>query len=192
MDLDRLPARFDELRTERLLLRHWRDSDREPFAAINADPAVMRFFPSTLDRAASDAFVDRMQAQLERAGWGLWATELITTGELIGFVGLTPVAAGHLPPGPCTEVGWRLAAHAWGNGYAPEAGRAAMEVAFTHLGLPEVVSFTTAANLPSRRVMDKLGLRHHPSRDFDHPVHVDWHGRRHVLYAVTAQQWSRR
>jgi RimJ/RimL family protein N-acetyltransferase len=187
-----MTARLDELRTDRLLLRHWRESDREPFAALNADPAVMRYFPATRDRAASDAFIDRRQAQLERDGWGLWATELLATGELIGFVGLNAVAVGELPPGPCTEVGWRLAAHTWGHGYAPEAGRAALDVAFAQLRLPEVVSFTTRANAPSRRVMEKLGLRHDPSRDFRHPALPDRDGHPHVLYAVTAEQWSLR
>lgn len=193
MELDRTTAdRFDQLTTDRLLLRHWRETDREPFAAVNADPEVMRFFPATLDRVASDALVGRAQAQLERAGWGLWAAELRATGELIGFIGLAPVPAGKLPPGPCVEVGWRLARHAWGQGYAPEGGRAALEVAFTQLHLREVVSVTTRANLPSRRVMEKLGLRHDAARDFEHPLPPDWHARSMVLYAVTAEQWAQR
>jgi RimJ/RimL family protein N-acetyltransferase len=183
--------RWDELRTDRLLLRHWRQSDREPFAAMNADPDVMRHFPAPLDAAASDAFADRVEAHLEARGWGLWAVELLQHNDFIGFVGLTPVPD-DLPSAPAVEIGWRLAAAYWGNGYAPEAGRAALRVAFEGLHLPEVVSFTTTLNTPSRRVMSKLGLRHHPERDFDHPRCAGWHGQRHVLYAMSDAEWGAR
>lgn len=171
------------MRTERLLMRHWRDADREPFAALNADPVVMRHFPRLIDRAECDAFIDRKQALLAAQGWGQWAVELLSTGEFIGFVGLSsPVD--DLPPAPCTEVGWRLAARHWGSGYAPEAARAGLGVAFEGLGVAEVVSFTTTLNAPSRRVMEKIGMRHDPARDFDHPRTPGWHGQRHVLYAL--------
>lgn len=177
-------TRWDEVRTERLLLRHWRESDREPFAALNADPEVMRYFPAPLDRATSDAFVDRQVQLIRDRGWGLWAVELVEAGELIGFVGLNPVYD-DMPCYPGVEVGWRLAARHWGRGYAPEAARAALGVAFDGLGLQEVVSFTTTRNTPSRRVMEKIGMRHDPARDFDHPRVAGWHGQRHVLYAIT-------
>ena len=130
--------RWDELRTDRLLLRHWRASDHEPFAALNADPAVMRYFPAPVDRATSDAFADRMQSQLESRGWGLWAVE--RAGAFIGFVGLMEVYD-DMPCAPGVEVGWRLAAPHWGQGYAPEAAREALRVAFGGLHLAEVVSF---------------------------------------------------
>lgn len=178
----------DELRTERLLLRHWRDDDREPFAAMNADPRVMRFVPAPLDRDGSDRLIDRRQAFLAKLGWGLWAVEVVETGEFIGFTGLSWEPF-DMPASPCVEVGWRLAADHWGRGYAPEAARAALDVAFDDLALEEVVSFTTTENEPSRRVMTKLGLRHDPARDFDHPRHPDWPGRRTVLYAITQEQW---
>lgn len=163
-------------------MRQWRDADREPFAALNADPLVMRHFPATIDRAASDAFVDRARAELAERGWGWWAVE--ASGAFIGFVGLHPVYD-DMPCYPGVEVGWRLAAPFWGKGYAPEAGRAALAVAFDRLGMDEVISFTTTLNSPSQRVMEKLGLRHDPSRDFDHPRTPGWHGQRHVLYAIS-------
>ena len=175
------------MRTQRLLMRHWRNADREPFAALNADPVVMRHFTGLIDRAECDAFIDRKQAQLEAQGWGMWAVELLSTGEFIGFVGLSNTVD-LLPSGPCTEVGWRLTARHWGNGYAPEAARAALGVAFDGLGLAEVVSFTTTRNTPSRRVMEKIGMRHDPARDFDHPRTPGWYGQRHVLYAITAAE----
>ncbi len=183
--------RFDELRTARLLMRQWTDDDREPFAALNADAEVMRHFPSTQDRATSDESVDRFAEQIAAAGWGLWALERLDTGEFIGFTGLLP-AGPDLPPAPAVEVGWRLARAHWGQGYAPEAAHAALRVAFDGLGLPEVVSFTSAGNLASRRVMAKLGLRHDPSRDFDHPRTPGWAGRRHVLYAIRSDEWRDR
>src|SRR4051794_7242405 len=105
--------RFDELRTERLLLRRWTEADRDPFAALNADPVVMEHFPAPLSRWASDAFVDQMEAHLGEHGWGLWAVERLDTGELIGFTGLKPAV--DLPPSPAVEVGWRLAAAHWGQ-----------------------------------------------------------------------------
>ncbi|GAA4353913.1 GNAT family N-acetyltransferase [Angustibacter luteus] len=181
--------RFDEIRTDRLLLRHWRDADREPYAALNADPEVMRHFPNALDLAASDAMLDRLEAQLVAHGWGLWAVERLDTGDFIGFTGLNPTP--DLLPSPCVEVGWRLAHPHWGQGFAPEAARAALEVAFDGLGLDEVVSFTTTRNASSRRVMTKLGLTHRPERDFDHPRTPGWEGQRHVLYAIDAGTWRR-
>ncbi|WP_426566812.1 kynureninase [Angustibacter sp. McL0619] len=183
-----MAPRFDELRTSRLLLRHWTDADRRPYAALNADPEVMRHFPHPLDRASSDAMVDRLESALDERGWGLWAVERLDTGDFIGFTGLSP--ADDLPPSPCVEVGWRLARAHWGQGFAPEAARAALEVGFDGLGLDEVVSFTTTANARSRRVMTKLGLTHRPERDFDHPRTPGWHGQRHVLYAISRDVWS--
>jgi ribosomal-protein-alanine N-acetyltransferase len=185
-----MPPSFEELRTRRLLLRRWTDADREPFARLNADPEVMRHFPAPLDRAASDAFVDRIEAHLDEHGWGLWAVQRLDTDEFIGFTGLYPAI--DLPCSPAVEVGWRLAHRHWGQGYAPEAATAALDVAFDRLRLDEVVSFTTTANANSRRVMTKLGLHHDPSRDFDHPRTPGWAGQRHVLYAISADQWRAR
>jgi RimJ/RimL family protein N-acetyltransferase len=186
------PARrFDELRTERLVLRRWRADDRDAFAALNADPVVMEHFPAVQDRATSDASVDRFERQLAEHGWGLWAVERRDTGEFIGFTGLNPLTD-DMPPAPGVEIGWRLAYPHWGHGFAPEAAAAALGVAFDGLGLGEVVSFTTTANVRSRRVMTKLGLRHDPARDFDHPRTPGWSGQRHVLYAISEKEWRER
>lgn len=135
-----------ELRTERLLLRRWRAADHAPFAEICADPRVMRYFPAPLTRAASEALVDRIEACFVANGYGLWATEPLSgpgAGTLTGFAGLNPVQQ-HLPFAPAVEVGWRLAASSWGQGYATEAGAAAIGFGFDRLGLGEIVSFTTA------------------------------------------------
>ncbi|MGN6610828.1 MAG: GNAT family N-acetyltransferase [Angustibacter sp.] len=180
--------RHDEIRTERLLLRHWRPDDRPPFAALNADPAVMEHFPAPQDRATSDASVDRFEQRLTEHGWGFWALERLDTGEFIGFTGLNPVPD-DLPVAPGIEVGWRLAHAHWGHGFAPEAAVAALRVAFGSLHAPEVVSFTSHANDRSQSVMRKIGLRRRPEADFDHPRFPDWPGRRHVVYAITAGQW---
>ncbi|HEU4998321.1 MAG TPA: GNAT family N-acetyltransferase [Lapillicoccus sp.] len=177
-------------RTERLLLRQWRDEDWAPFAALNADPEVMRHFPSTLDRQESDAFAYRNAALLEVNGWGLWAVEVVESGEFVGFVGLNqPQWTAAFTP--CTEVGWRLARSAWGKGYATEAARAALAVAFGPLGLDEVVSFTTVANDRSRAVMERLGMSRDPAEDFDHPkLGPDSPVRRHVLYRLRADRFE--
>ena len=178
------PERFDRLQTDRLLMRRWQDSDREPFAALNGDPETMQFFPATLDRAASDAMVDRIESLFDRQGYGLWALEIAATGEFIGFTGLnslpdglpgTRVGAGGV------EVGWRLARTAWHHGYATEAARVALDVAFGGAGLTEVWSFTAVLNEPSQAVMRRLEMAEvarfeHARIPGGHPL------RPHVLY----------
>ena len=175
------PTRFARLRTDRLLMRRWRESDREPFAALNADPETMRFFPETLDRAASDSLVDRIEAQFDALGYGLWALEVSGTGEFIGFTGLNPMPDG-VPGAGGVEVGWRLARHAWHQGYATEAARAALEVAFDGVGLSEIWSMTAVLNEPSQAVMRRLGMTEvarflHPKVPAGHPIqpHVTYH-----------------
>lgn len=181
------------VRTERLLLRGWREEDKVPFAVLNGDDAVMEHFPSVLTREQSDQMVDSHAAAWERRGYGLWAVERLDTGVFIGFVGLSS-PTWHAEPlegsaeiTPCVEVGWRLARMHWGHGFAPEAALAALDVALDTVDLPrdEVVSFTTVANERSRRVMEKIGLVRDPARDFDHPMTPGWHGQRHVLYAAS-------
>jgi ribosomal-protein-alanine N-acetyltransferase len=164
-----------ELRTDRLVLRPWREEDRAPFAALNADPVVMEHFPSTMTREASDAFVDFNMATIAERGWGLWAVE--AEGEFIGFVGLNEP---RFRPG--VEIGWRLRREAWGHGYATEAAQAVLAFAFEELGLDEVISFTTVANQRSRRVMERIGMTYDPDGDFDHPNVTDERIRPHVLY----------
>lgn len=171
-------------RTERLLLRGWSDDDREPFAAMNADPEVMRHFTEALTREQSDAMLDRMELALQAQGWGLWAVERVDTGELVGFTGLS-VPRHDLPAQPCVEVGWRLARSAWGHGFATEAAREALRVGFDGLGLAEVVSFTAVLNTRSEAVMHRLGMTRIPADDFEHPAVPPGHPLRpHVLYRV--------
>ena len=178
----------DSLATERLTLRRWGDADLEPFARINADPVVMEYLLEPLTRVESDAMVERIEATFERDGLGLWAVEVIATGELAGFVGLWPATFdAHFTP--AVEVGWRLAAAQWGRGYATEAARRAIDDGFTRLGLTEIVSFTAVINDRSRRVMRKLGMSHDPTDDFDHPAVPAGHRlRRHVLYRIANPQ----
>ena len=181
-----------ELRTERLLLRGWRDADKVPYAAINGDPDVMQYFPATLTREQSDQMVDNMSAAWSQRGWGLWATERLDTGELIGFIGLAAPSWHVEGLTPCVEIGWRLGKQHWGHGFAPEGATAALAHAFDHVGPPrnEVVSFTTVLNAKSRRVMEKIGLREDPSREFDHPMTPGWSGQRHVVYCIDRPTWK--
>jgi ribosomal-protein-alanine N-acetyltransferase len=172
------------MHTERLILREWRPGDREPFAAMNADPEVMRHFPAPLNRAESDAFIERMTAGLAERGYGLWAVEVRDTGELIGFTGLQPANfEAHFTP--AVEIGWRLARSAWGHGYATEAARAAVVYGFGPGGLHEIMSWTVPANVRSQAVMRRLGMTHDPADDFDHPrIPAGSPLRRHVLYRL--------
>jgi RimJ/RimL family protein N-acetyltransferase len=174
-----------EIRTARLLLRRWRPEDRDPFAALNADPRVMEFFVAPLTRAQSDDLVDRVERHHDERGYGLWAVEVPGVAPFVGFVGLVYP---HLPPpfAPQVEVGWRLAHEHWNHGYATEGARAALDAGFQSLGLPEIVSMTAVANARSRHVMEKIGMRHDASADFEHPRVPEGHPlRRHVLYRVS-------
>lgn len=183
---DRLVIRApSELRTGRLLLRRWREGDRVPFAAMNADPEVMEYYPSTLSTSESNAMVDRIEQTFAVEELGLWAVELLGGAPFIGYAGLWP-ARFQAPFTPATEVGWRLAAPYWGHGYATEAARAAVGDGFARLHLGEIVSFTAEINMRSRRVMEKLGMTRDPDADFDHPNVVDGHRLRpHVLYRLS-------
>jgi RimJ/RimL family protein N-acetyltransferase len=181
-----MTARFDRIQTGRLLMRRWQDSDREPFAALNGDSETMRFFPATLDRAASDAMIDRIESAFDQRGYGLWALEVTATGEFIGFTGLNPMPDG-VPGAGGLEVAWRLARHAWHHGYATEAARAALGVAFDGVGRAEIWSMTAVLNEPSQAVMRRLGLTEvarfdHPRVPAGHPI------RPHVAYHLTRPQ----
>lgn len=174
-----------EIETERLQLVQWQERHVAPFAAMNADPEVMRYFPATESEAQSRAAVAAWRAQFEERGWSNWAVERRDRGEFIGFTGLS-VPRRQLPFSPCVEVGWRLARRFWGNGYATEAAKAALAAGFGRLGLAEIVSFTSITNLKSRAVMERIGMRN-TGRDFDHPaVPVGSSLRRHCLYVIEA------
>ena len=167
---------MSELRTDRLLLRRWRDGDREPFAALNADPVVMEHFPSSLTREDSDALVDRIEAHFDEHGYGLWA--VVADGTFLGFTGLVwqTYEASFTP---ALEVGWRLARGAWGHGYATEAARAALARGLSEVD--SVVSTTALTNVRSQRVMERLGMRR--ELEFDHPRVPEGHPvRPHVLF----------
>ena len=171
----------DRIETARLVLRRWVDADREPFAALNADPLVMRYFPAPLSREQSDRMVDRIEEMFDQLGFGLWAIEV--QGEFLGFTGLAPLNS--QVPHEGIEVGWRLARSAWGHGYATEAARASVAYGFDQAGLDEIVSVTAVVNAPSRAVMERLGMVRDPADDFDHPVlPVGSPLRPHVLYRL--------
>jgi ribosomal-protein-alanine N-acetyltransferase len=173
-----------ELRTARLRIRPWREEDFEPYAAMNADPRVMEFFPGVLSPDESRMRMARGHARLAERGYGLWPIEVPGGAPFIGMVGLTdPDFAA--PFMPAVEIGWRLAAEHWGKGYATEAAQAVLAYGFERLGLAEIVSFTTVANVRSRRVMEKLGMRRAAGDDFLHPSLPDGHPLRpHVLYRL--------
>ncbi|MCC5950791.1 MAG: GNAT family N-acetyltransferase [Acidimicrobiia bacterium] len=183
-----LAADAPHLITERLVLRRWRTEDLEPFAAMNADPLVTATLARPLSRVESDALVGRIEASFEEKGFGLWAVEVPGVAPFVGFVGLS-VPGFPLPfpqrATPCVEVGWRLAGSHWGQGYATEGARAALDYGFDEVGLTEIVSFTSVDNLRSRAVMERLGMVRDVGADFDHPsLDVGHPLRRHVLYRI--------
>ena len=173
-----------DLRTERLWLRPWRPSDREPFARLNANRRVMEYFPAPLSRGESHLLADQIQSHIDQHGWGLWAVEIPGVASFGGFIGLA-VPHFDAPFMPCTEIGWRLEPGCWGHGYATEGARAILAFGFQTLGLDEIVSFTTEANHRSRRVMERIGMTRDPADDFEHPSLPIGHAlRRHVLYRI--------
>lgn len=174
----------DVLFGTRVVLRRWRGEDRPAFAAMNADPRVMEFFQKPLSSAESDAMADRINRHFDDHGFGLWAIEIPGVVPFAGFAGLAWARfEAHFTP--AVEIGWRLAAAHWGQGYATEAARLALRQAFEELTFSEVVSFTSVANTRSRAVMERIGMRRDPSEDFDHPSLPENHPlRRHVLYRL--------
>ncbi len=171
--------------TPRLILRHWRPSDREPFALLNADPRVMEFMPKVLSREESDRFADRIESNFANHGFGLCAAETRQDGRFIGFVGLS-VPTFEAAFTPCVEIGWRLSADHWGQGLATEGAATVVRYAFETLQLDALVSFTVPGNSRSRHVMEKIGMTRDPAEDFDHPGLLAGHPlRRHVLYRLS-------
>lgn len=171
-----------EIETERLRLRGWQVGDLEEFAAISADPQVMRYYPKIMNRSECEAGIRRYQAHFEQWGYGLWAAELKDGDGFVGYVGLMrPRFEASFTP--CVEVGWRMARRVWNRGLATEAAHKVLDWGFRQADLAEIVSFTVPENRASRRVMEKIGMVHNPADDFDHPLLPAGHPlQRHVLY----------
>jgi RimJ/RimL family protein N-acetyltransferase len=184
-----MPTPANELRTQRLILRRWRLDDLAPFAALNADPRVMEHFPAPYTFDETERMVARIEEHFRECGFGLWAVEIVDAAPFAGFIGLAvPRFAAHFTP--CVEIGWRLAAEHWGQGYATEGAQAALQFGFKTLGLDEIVSFTAVENVRSRRVMEKIGMTHDAASDFDHPALPEGHRlRRHMLYRCSRHNW---
>lgn len=176
--------------TERLILRPWEARDLDAFAALNAHTEVMRFFPATLTREETAAFIDRATA-LDDRQLGFLAVEEKASGDFVGAVGMAPLKQ-EMPFAPGVEIGWRLARQHWGKGYASEAARAWLHHGFETLDLAEIVAFTYVGNEPSQRVMQRLGMTRDPADDFEHPAIAAGHPLRpHVLYRLRAEDFSR-
>jgi RimJ/RimL family protein N-acetyltransferase len=179
------------IETERLRLRPWQARDRAPFAALNADAEVMRYFPKLLGRAESDAMVGRLEARWASDGFAFGVAERRTDGAFLGMVGLARVQFA-LPgtPDGAIEVGWRFARAHWGQGYATEAARGWLDWGFATLASDEIVAFTVPDNRPSQAVMRRLGMQPDPARSFEHPKLDEGHPLRlHWLFAIARDAW---
>lgn len=179
------------IETPRLILRNWRDSDREFFHEINSDPVVMEFFPALRSRVESDALMDRFQTMISEDGFGFYALEEKTTGDVVGFTGLMKTDIEPFVPKGVLEIGWRMAQRHWGKGYVTEAALASLDYAFNQRGQEDVVSFAVKNNHRSSAVMERIGMVYNAERDFDHPKIPNTHPqlKRHVLYTINKQQW---
>jgi len=179
------------IETERLYLRTWQASDAKPYFDINQDQKVIEFLLGSMTMEAVNQFMNAKNQQQVERGFTLWATELKATRELIGYVGLNYTDwEAHFTP--AVEVGWRLGSRYWGNGYATEGAKAALEFGFNTIGLNEIVSFTVPMNNRSLRVMEKIGLRYDPKDDFRHPkLALDHPLSQHVLYRLKKENYQR-
>jgi len=175
------------LETERLLIRNWRDEDRNLFREINRDPKVMEFFPWRRTYEEADAMLERLRTMIEETGLGFYALEEKESGEPVGFCGIGPASISPVMPEETIEIGWRLATRYWGKGYATEAAQAVLKYAFEDRRLDAVLSFAVAENTRSTAVMRRIGLRRLAILDFDHPRVPDTHPhlKRHVVYGLT-------
>lgn len=176
------------LKTQRLILRGWRDEDVQPFAAMNADKQVMEYFPNTLSPDDSRVLKEYFENHIQEHGFGFWAVEVPGVTDFAGMLGISiPRFEAHFAP--CVEIGWRLAAQYWGKGYATEGAKAALQFGFERFD--EIVSFTVPANIRSRRVMEKLGMTRDPDEDFLHPSLPAGHPLKpHVLYRLKRHDWT--
>ena len=175
------------LETERLILRAFVDANRDPWAEMNADPEVMRHFPAVLTRAEADAVIERVNGKIAESGVGFWALERKSDGRFLGFAGLNCIGHEYLPVFGQWEVGWRLARHAWGQGYASEAGGAALAHGFGPMGLERILAYTAVTNTPSEAVMQRLGMQRAADMDFEHPLVPEGNPiRPHIVYVKEA------
>lgn len=174
------------LETQRLIIRNWKEEDRELFHLINSDAEVMAYFPFRRNRAASDKMMDELKQDIAKHGFGYTALELKETGECIGFCGLHFCKAAPIIPAEAIEIGWRLAPQYWGKGYVTEAALRLIEYGFTELALEEIISFAVHTNYKSFSVMKRIGMLHDETMDFDHPLVPDTHPhlKRHLYYRI--------
>ena len=171
------------IETERLILRAFRDEDRAPFAAINADPRVGDWLGGPIAREQCDALVDRINAQIAADGFGFWAAERKADSRVVGMIGIRRNVSAPAPI--AIEVGWRLAVDAQGAGLATEGAKAALDWGFANVDADEILAWTAATNVRSQAVTRRLGMRHDPARDFDHTGLPDGHPlRQHVVFVA--------
>ena len=179
-----------ELRTPRLLLRQWKESDFDAWAEMNADARVRQYFPRPLTTEDARGEFERISGGIKQRGWGMWAVEVPSVVPFIGFVGLNPPMF-PAPWQPGVEIGWRLAQRAWGKGYATEAAEASLYFAFEHLQLPAVLALSVTTNTPSHAVMARIGMQRWHGMEFDHPrVPSDWPLKHHIVHRINATDWQ--
>ena len=180
-----------ELRTPRVLLRQWKDTDLDAWVEMNADAVVRQHFPSVLTRDEALAEADRSRGGVAQRGWGMWALEIPGVHTFAGFVGLN-VPRFPAPWQPAVEIGWRLRQDAWHHGFATEAAAGVLEFAFVHLQLPQVIAMSVAPNTPSHGVMERLGMTRDLAADFEHPLApVGWPLRTHFVHRINTATWDR-
>lgn len=176
---------MQRIEIERLILRSWREEDRAPFSAMGADPDVMKHLDGVIDRAGSDALIDRLISEEQRDGYTFWAVERIADAALIGFCGLRRGGHEGTPVPDELEIGWRLCRSAWGQGFAREAAQASIAWGWENTKDSRIAAWTVPANVSSWGLMKRLGMVHRPELDFDHPRFPSGHPLcHHIVYTI--------
>jgi len=167
--------------SERLGFNKWSSEEEKPFAAMNADPDVMEYFPTTLTKPQSNDLISTLNRHFDDHGFTFFATSELSTGNFIGFIGLK-WATFDVAFTPTVEIGWRIAHQFWGKGYATEAAKKMIEKS-ADWNINSIHSFTTVNNRRSEKVMIKCGMKH--AGFFDHPLVGDKSPlKKHVLYRL--------
>jgi len=171
-------------KTDRLILRAWQESDKEPFAAMNADPMVMRYLGPLLSREQSDEAIANQSKLMDKGEPAFWAMERRQDNHFMGCIGVKHVNF-DVSFAPCYEIGWRLGVNYWGQGYATEGAKAALVAAFANWTMLSIFSFTVHENTKSQSVMERIGMERVMDGDFEHPnLAKDDPLSKHVLYSV--------
>ncbi len=174
-------------KSERLGFRNWTNNDLKELTEINSDPEVMEHFPSTLSEKETENLMERLKKHYDEREYTYFATDILETSELIGFIGLA-YQTYKTEFSPATDIGWRLKKTAWGKGYATEGAKRCLEYAFNELKMNKIFSICTINNRKSENVMKKIGMT--KKGEFNHPELTNYpEYEKNIWYEIKNNVW---